>query len=63
MDLGFEAERIDVVKNMAPFDEGPIWEARIVVHFRSEEEADGFAEEFMLRGMLGMLDFDIPKIH
>ena len=30
---------------------------------RSEEEAECFAEEFMSRGMLGMLDFDIPKIH
>ena len=63
MDLDIEAERIDVVEKPVPLDEGRIWEARIVVHFRSEEEAECFAEEFMSRGMLGMLDFDIPKIH
>ena len=57
-----EAERIDVVESEKT-DGSPVFEARIIVEFDSEEKAEYFAEEFMARGMLGLMDFALPSMH
>lgn len=56
-----DAERIDVVESEN--DGGVVFEARIIVEFTSMEEAEFFAEEFMKRGMLGLMDFQLPSMH
>ena len=56
-----DAERIDVVESETGGD--AIFEARIVVEFTSMEEAEFFAEEFMARGMLGLMDFQMESMH
>ena len=56
-----DAERIDVGESEK--DGTAIFEAHIVVEFTSMEEAEFFAEEFMARGMLGLMDFQIPSMH
>ena len=56
-----DAERSDVVESEK---DGPaIFEARIIVEFTSKEEAEFFAEEFMARGMLGLMDFQLPSMY
>ena len=56
-----DAERIDVVESEN--DGNAVFEARIIVEFTSMEEAEVFAEEFMARGMLGLMDFQLPSMH
>ncbi len=56
-----DAERVDVIESEKGGD--AIFEARIVVEFASMEEAEFFAEEFMARGMLGLMDFQLPSMH
>ena len=56
-----DAERIDVVESEN--DGNAVFEARIIVEFTSMEEAEFFAEEFMARGMLGLMDFQLPSMH
>ena len=56
-----DAERIDVVESEN--DGTAVFEARIIVEFTSKEAAEFFAEEFMARGMLGLMDFQIPSMH
>ena len=52
-----EAERIDVIE----FERNGarVYEARIVVEFESESDAEGFADAFMARGIIGLMDYDI----
>ena len=56
-----DAERSDVVESEN--DGNAVFEARIIVEFTSMEEAEFFAEEFMARGMLGLMDFQLPSMH
>ena len=56
-----DAERIDVVESEK--DGNDIFEAHIVVGFTSKEEAEFFAKEFMERGMLGLMDFQMESMH
>ena len=56
-----DAERIDVVESEK--DGTAVFEAHIVVEFISMEVAEFLAEEFMARGMLGLMDFQIPSMH
>ena len=56
-----DAERIDGVESEN--DGNAVFEARIIVEFTSMEEAEFFAEEFMARGMLGLMDFQLPSMH
>ena len=56
-----DAERIDVVESEN--DGNAVFEARIIVEFTSMEEAEFFAEEFMARGMMGLMDFQLPSMH
>ena len=56
-----DAERIDVVESEK--DGVTVFEAHIVVEFTSMAEAEFFAEEFMARGMLGLMDFQTPSMH
>ena len=56
-----DAERIDVVESEN--DGNAVFEARIIVEFTSMEEAEFFAEEFMARGMLGLMDFQMESMH
>lgn len=61
MGATMDAERVDVIESEKGGD--AIFEARIVVEFASMEEAEFFAEEFMARGMLGLMDFQLPSMH
>ena len=56
-----DAERIDVVESEK--DGTAVFEAHIVVEFTSKEGAKFFAEEFMERGMLGLMDFQMESMH
>ena len=56
-----DAERIDVVESEK--DGTAVFEAHIVVGFTSKEEAEVFAEDFMARGMLGLMDFQMESMH
>jgi len=61
MGEGMDAERIDVVESEKDGD--AVFEAHIVVGFTSKAEAEFFAEEFMERGMLGLMDFQMESMH
>jgi hypothetical protein len=56
-----DAERIDVVESEK--DGTAVFEAHIVVGFTSKAEAEFFAKEFMERGMLGLMDFQMESMH
>jgi hypothetical protein len=56
-----DAERIDVVESEK--DGTAVFEAHIVVEFTSKAEAEFFAEEFMERGMLGLMDYQMESMH
>jgi|TARA_R100000781_G_C4036212_1_gene112344 hypothetical protein len=52
-----ETERIDVIESER--NGTRVYEARIVVEFESENDAEGFADAFMARGIIGLMDYDI----